>query len=81
MKAVRRNSDNRVAYLFEDYVTPSLSSSGLFGPGANRPDISDEHYTLVEHVTEPVIFVGGAMSWNGSEWNVIDTEAYDTARS
>lgn len=74
MKAIRRKSDNVVAYLVPDSETVVIDNRGLHTKSVRAFDIKPDTHEVVEGVPAPDLFVGGAMAWNGG-WSVVNQEA------
>lgn len=75
MKAVIESATGKAIYLLQDAETAVIDGTGLHGV-VRAFDIKPETHEIVT-VPAPEIWVGGALSWSGTDWVVLDQPALD----
>lgn len=74
MQIVRDKIGHVVRYLFDDGAAITLAETGLQAPGLVAADIRPATHEIIQAVAAPPVFVGGALTYNGT-WVVIDEQA------
>jgi hypothetical protein len=75
MIVVREKLTKRAIYLLEDGVDWTLSARGLWSHPVKAMDIKPETHEVVEGVAAPVLWVGGALTYDDG-WSVADQAAF-----
>ena len=77
MKAVVEIATGRALYLFPDSTPVAITERGMTTPTVRAVDVRADTHTVVENVTEPPVWVGGALAWVDSAWVVLDQARLD----
>lgn len=82
MKVIQaKSADRQAIYLFPDLVTISITDYMMDASDGSRSKIPKPNtHEILENVPGPELFVSGAMTYTGSEWQIINQSAYDAAR-
>lgn len=72
-----QRKDGVAVYLFAAGAEVVLGEAGLEGPEVRAIDITSQNAVLIEDVPEPDCWAGGALSWDGQAWAVVDQDLLD----